>query len=90
MRFIVHGSLRSSIATYADIDTSCGRRGGLMVNTLDSGSKGLGSSPGQVMKFLKWLGAATSTVYTRMYSSCGLLPALSGPKLNLLVNYNNK
>ena len=37
--------LKISLATYMVLP--CGRRGGLMVSELDSGSSGLGSSPGR-------------------------------------------
>ena len=42
--------------------TFCGRRGGLMVSALDSGSKGLGSSPGRVIVLCSWATQFTLTV----------------------------
>ena len=40
----------------------CGRRSGLVVSALDSGSKGLGSSPGRVIGLCFWERHFTLTV----------------------------
>ena len=40
----------------------CGRRGGLVVNALDSGSRGPGSSPGRVIVLCSWARLFTLTM----------------------------
>ena len=47
---------------YSRLCNYTGRRGGLVVSALDSGSKGLGSSPGQVIVLCSWAKHFTLTV----------------------------
>ena len=51
-------SVNKVLALYCCVE----RRGGLVISTLDSGSRGLGSSPGRAIAFCSWARHFTLTV----------------------------